>query len=161
MKNWIFPALAALALTLLILCFSLPGEETPASAAPSGFLQLRVLDGATEEPLAGATVVIPETGAASVTDENGLTEKFAVPIEPPAAYQAFAPASWGEVTVLVYKEGYADYALFHVEVWENQLRSGPNVYLFAQSPSDYQQPFSIVEGPPRLWVNGLLDQFRP
>ena len=76
-------------------------------------------------------------------------------------YKGILAMPWGEITLLAYKESYVPYALFHTQVWENEARQGPKLLMFPQDATDSEQPFSIVEGPPRLWVNGLLDQFRP
>jgi hypothetical protein len=127
------------------------------------FGQIRpiVVDGFSEEPLAGAVVVIPETGQRFVTGEDGATALIQVPIIEDQHFKDIAPKPWGEVTLIVYKEGYIDYVLFYTHVWENQTREGPKILLFPQPEGEPAEPFPIVEGPHRLWVNKLVDKFRP
>ncbi|MDD4797787.1 MAG: hypothetical protein PHO66_08475 [Eubacteriales bacterium] len=127
---------------------------------PWGNLIINAQDGLTKEPLCDVTVVIPETGQRYVTDQNGQTGVITVPIVSDAAYTSILPQTWGEITVLAYKAGYADYAVFHVQVWENQTRYGPTLMMFSNGDDVTGQPFTLTEGPHRLWVQQLLDRFR-
>lgn len=141
----------------------LPVESLPIfdpQEDPWGNLIINAQDGLSKEPLSGVTVVIPETGQRYVTDDNGQTGVITVPIVADAAYSAILPQTWGEITILAYKDGYADYAVFHVHVWENQTRYGPTLMMFSSDQDATGQPFTLTEGPHRLWVQQLLNQFR-
>ncbi len=151
--------LIILGLTLCLLSCGCTGSAATAAAPHSGSIQVRVCDGFTDEPLAGAQVVIPEWNLTYITDRSGSTGSIDIPISADSHFSGFYPAAWGECTLLVYYEGYIPYALFHVAVWEQQARQGPNIYLFPEDPENSGQPFIVVEAPPRLWVNGLLEKF--
>jgi len=126
-----------------------------------GYIQPQVVDGFTEAPIEGAAVVIPELGKKFKTDAQGLTPVIRVPIIEDAHYKEIFPKTWGEITLIVYKEGYIDYVLFHTHVWENQSRKGPKILLFPESRSQSSDPMAIVEAPHRLWVKQLVEKFKP
>lgn len=126
-----------------------------------GFIQPQVVDGFSDEPLEGATVVIPETDQSFITSADGLTALIKVPITEDAHYAEIAPKPWSEITLIIYKEGYIEYVLFHTHVWENQSRKGPTILLFPKVEGDENEPFSVVEGPHRMWVKELVEKFRP
>mgnify|MGYP001062008698 CR=1 FL=1 len=151
-------------LLIAIVAFSLPEdvlETIGGSVGPTGSIIVFVEDGNTEEPLGNACVAIPETGGVYYTDQNGKTNTIRVPIIEDTEYRDIVPKPWGEITLLVYKQGYVDCAIFHVSVFENQVRNGPTVLLFPVSAGESNQPFTLTEGPHRLWVNQLLDKYRP
>jgi hypothetical protein len=126
-----------------------------------GHIEPMVKDGFTETPLEGAVIVIPETGQRFYTGADGRTASIRISIPFDSRFEKTLPKPWGEVTLLVYLEGYIDYALFSVHVWENQARKGPVILLFPEVPGSASEPFVIVEGPHRMWVTGLLDKYRP
>jgi hypothetical protein len=129
--------------------------------APTGSIIIYVQDGNTKKGLQNACVSIPETGQSFYTDENGKTDTIKVPIIEDTEYKGIFPKPWGEITILVYSRGYVDCAIFHVNIWENQTRNGPTVLLFPTSGDGSNQPFTLTEGPNRIWVNELLNKFRP
>lgn len=138
--------------------------ESSAAAEASismGSLQAETIDGLTGGPLSGATVVIPETGKTYQTDEAGKTPVIELPVSQDKTYEKILRKPWGEITILVYKDGYVPYALFHAQIPLNQTRQGPRIYLFPQSSVQSDQPFSVVEGPPRTWVNELISKYAP
>ena len=148
---WI--ALAVLAVAALIL-FS--GGSTA-----TGVLIPQVLDGDTDLPLEGCTVVIPETGAYMTTDAEGKTPQMTLPATPEDPVNGMPQKDWNEITILVYKDGYIPYALFHVQVWEDVSREGPKIYMFPDDGSTDGRAFSIIEGPDRGWVETLIDKYAP
>lgn len=129
--------------------------------APTGSIIVYVEDGNTKKPLQNASVVIPEMGQSFATDEYGKTDRIRAPILSDAEYEGILPKPWGEITLLVYKDGYVDCAIFHVNVWENQTRNGPVVLMFPATADTAGQPFTLTEGPNRIWVNELLNRCRP
>lgn len=151
-------------LLVAIVALSLPDSMMEAfheKVGPTGSIIIFVQDGGTKEPLENACVAIPETGFTYRTDSNGKTNTIRIPIIEDSEFRNIVPKPWGEITILVYYPGYVDCAIFHVNIWENQTRNGPTVLLFPVSPADSNQPFTLTEGPNRLWVNQLLDKFRP
>ncbi len=126
-----------------------------------GYIRPQIVDGFSERPIEGARVVIPEINKAFITNSQGQTERIKVPILVDEHFAGLHPKSWGEITLIVYKEGYNEYVLFHTHVWENQTREGPKILLFPKEEGRDSEPISIVEGPHRLWVESLVEKFRP
>jgi len=126
-----------------------------------GYIQPQVVDGFSEEPIEGAIVVIPETNARYKTDKNGYTPNIRVDISPDSYFEKIHPKSWGETTIIVYKEGYREYVLLNLNVWEGQTRQGPKILLFPKNNQHTDQPMSIVEGPNQVWINSLVEKYRP
>jgi len=126
-----------------------------------GYIQPQVIDGFSEEPIEGAVIVIPETNQQFITAKDGLTAVIKVPIEEDVHFAEISPKPWSEITLIVYKEGYVEYVLFHTHVWENQTRNGPKIMLFPQVKGEKHEPFSVIESPHRLWVKELVEKYRP
>ncbi len=136
-------------------------SSSAGSQAAPAKLRVEVVDGMTEAPVEGAKVVIPELGKAFDTDKTGMTGVIDVPFLPDKHYDEILPQPWGEITLLVYKQDYATYALFHCQVVAGQTRMGPKILLFKNSELSTDQPFSIIEGPNRIWVNELIKKYQP
>ncbi len=125
-----------------------------------GYIQPQVVDGFSERPIEGAKIVIPELDKKFITNAEGFTINIKVPIIEDTHYKDICPKPWGEVTLIVYKEGYTDYVLFHTHIWESQARKGPKILLFPNPSGEKDQPMSIVESPHRLWTTELVEKYR-
>ena len=167
-KSTIFAA-AAVSVFLLIgailLAVLLPGaNDKPAfSAGRTGTakLTLNVVEGFTETPIEGALVVVIETGESYSTDANGLTDVMEVPFIRDKRYDDILSKPWGEVSLIIYKDGYIPYALFYLQVLEDETREGVKILLFENDTTQNTEPFSIIEGPNRVWVDALIEKYRP
>jgi len=166
-KN-IFPAMLIVIITISICYLSyafLSDEEsayvTLETSSGSATLQVCVVDGWTDIPIEGATVVIPEINKSFKTDSQGKTPIISVPVIADTTYQSILEKSWGEITLLVYNDGYIPYALFHVMVSENVYRDGPTILLFQKGSTSSDDPFCIVEGPDTTWVYKLIEKYDP
>lgn len=126
-----------------------------------GSIKIEVVDGFTDLPVSGATVVIPEINKSFTTDQYGLTPLISVPVRADSRFDSMLPQDWGECSVLVYCEGYVDYALFHAHVNADRERDSIRIYLFEEGATGSSRPFSIIEGPDRQWVQKMLDKYRP
>lgn len=124
-------------------------------------LTVNVVEGYTETPIEGACVVVVETGDMFITDESGYTELIEVPVIRDTRYDDILSKPWGEITLIIYKEGFMPYALFYLQVAEGETREGVKILLFEEGISESNEPFSIIEGPNRVWVNALIDIYRP
>ena len=133
------------------------GNRNRAGSNETGFMRVCVHDGETDMPLAGARVVIPETGGEYETGEDGFTPVMELPVYYDEQYNDILKQDYGRITVLVYHEGYVPYALYFTHVEPNTLRRGPNVWLFRGNGS----PFSIIEGPDDDWSERLIEEYRP
>ncbi len=131
-----------------------------AGAGGACALDVQVVDGRTEAPLAGATVVIAELGEGFPTGTDGRTGRIDVPQATRVRIGA-EDAPWREVTVIAYCEGYYAYALFHVALYPGQARNGPRVYLFPDDGSMEGTPFVLIESPPADWAGALIEQYHP
>jgi hypothetical protein len=131
------------------------------SKSDTAYLTVNVVEGYTETPIKDATVVVVETGKTYQTDENGMTEKFDVPVIRDTRYDDIMQKQWGEITLIIYKEGFIPYALFYLQVIGGQTREGVKILLFEEGQTESAQPFSIIEGPNRVWVDALVEMYRP
>jgi len=122
---------------------------------------LVVVEGRTESPIAGAKAVILETGKTYSTNENGETGVIEVPCIRDTRFDEMLPKQWGEVSLIVYKEGFLPYALFYLQVAENETRKGVKILLFENGSTGSAEPFSIIEGPNRAWVDALVKKYQP
>lgn len=138
------------------------GEDQETSSSDRfGYIKPQVVDGFSEEPIEGAIVVIPEINKNYKTDEKGHTPDIKIDVSPDPHYKSINPKNWGEITLIIYKEGYIEYVLLHLNVWEDQNRQGPKILLFPRDSKELDQPMSIVEGPNQIWINSLVEKYRP
>ena len=128
---------------------------------PRGEIVPEVLDGMSLAPIEGAEVVVVETGERYRTKASGKTQAIRVPVIEDAHFANILKKPWGEITLIVHKDGYADYVLFHIQIWENQRREGPRILLFKADVQAKERPFTVVEGPQRLWVMELVKKYFP
>jgi len=156
---------AALLAGAVVLGVSLGGGESIAamSQARAGgtAITVCVVEGYSEAPIEGAAVVVVETGEVYQTDASGHTGLIEVPMIRDARYDKILPKPWGEITLIIYKEGFMPYALFYLQVLENERREGVKILLFEQGVTTSDEPFSIIEGPARPWVNELIRMHAP
>lgn len=124
-------------------------------------LQVCVVDGWTESPIEGASVVVPEIGQTFTTDSEGKTPVITVPVIEDETYNNILEKPWGEITLIIYNDGYIPYALFHLMVCKDEYRNGPTILLFEKGSTASDDPFCIVEGPDSSWVNELINKYDP
>ena len=113
-------AAVALAFTLTPTDVAVFGTDSTETAA----LTLRVLEGYTESPIENASVVVLETGKTYKTNEEGMTDVIEVPVIRDTRYDAILEKPWGEVSLIIYKDGFVPYALFYLQVLDGQTREG-------------------------------------
>ena len=75
-------------------------------------------------------------------------------------YDKILPKPWGEISVIFYKEGYIDYALFYLQVLEGNTRENVEILMFENGKMQSDQPFSIIEGPNKIWVNEMITKHK-
>ena len=157
--------LSSLTIILLVACFFIYRRsllfKTTSANSHSGSINVTVVDGMTDTPISNATIVIPELKKQFTTDSNGIAHIDSIPIITDEHFDDILPQKWGEITLLVYKDGYLPYALFYTQVLESEVRQGPRVYLFNEAESVAKEPFSIIEGPDRAWVDSLVKKYNP
>ncbi len=158
-KRMILWIAAIVGIALFALVILLPRLQSIAARRMGGQMQVSVYDGDNNAPLENAVIVVPEAKIEAVTDNKGQTAILTLPLLKDARFDKTLPKTWGEVTVIVYRDGYTPYILTDAQVFENQLRDGPVVYLFRSQGND--TPYAIVEGPERQWVADMIDKYRP
>lgn len=127
----------------------------------TGKVQFQVVDGFSEEPVKDAAVVLLDTAKSYLTDGSGLTEAIEVPIIDDKRFNSIIPKTWGEVSAVIYKKGYIPYALFYLEVFPDKTRKGVKILIFKEGEITSKEPFSIIEGPNRIWVNEVIKKYQP
>lgn len=129
--------------------------------ADTAKLTVNVVEGYTESPISDASVVVVETGNVYTTNSQGYTGVIEVPLVRDTRYDKILAKPWGEVTLIIYKDGFMPYALFYLQVIGGQTREGVKILLFEQGITDSNEPFSIIEGPNRIWVDELIKMYQP
>jgi len=155
---------AALLISAILLTVNLsPSVNAVFSSGSADLARLtvNVVEGYSEAPIAGAKVVIVETGKAYETNENGMTGIIEVPFVRDTRYDRILQKPWGEVSLIIYKDGFVPYALFYLQLLKGQTREGVKILLFEHDEGEINAPFSIIEGPSRVWVNKLVEMYQP
>lgn len=132
----------------------------PVSASQKSALVVTVVDGQSGKPILDATVCIPETGSYYKTDAMGKTVTIPVPLIRNENFDNINKRGFGEVTLLVYKDGYIDFILFYTIIPADRVRYGPVVMLFEAYAADEGAVQHLVEGPPEAWIRELVDKYR-
>ena len=127
----------------------------------SAKVQFQVVDGFKEIPLKDATVVVLDTNKSYQTDEEGLTPVIEVPVISDSRFDRILQKPWGEINAIIYRKDYIPYALFYLQVFKDKTRKGVKILLFKEGEVTSKEPFSIIEGPNRLWVDQLIKQYQP
>lgn len=151
---------AALLLVITVLAAVLAVLLLSHKSGENAWVRITVLDGFSDAPLQNATVVIPEANITCKTDTSGRTPRLAVPVLYDNHFSGIVSQPWGTVTVLVYCEGYVDYALFYAQVQPGKERGNLEILMF-ESSSESSRPFNIIEGPDRKWAEDVLNKYRP
>lgn len=143
----------ALGLSIIILiilnCINIFQIFTGKRASSLGFKNARlvvtVVEAQTGEPIQNATVCVVESRSYYVTNKYGMTKRFEVPILMNTNFDNSAKRYWGEITLLVYKNGYNNHIVFYVRVIENQTRVGKIVELSPIINSESKTEVSMEE----------------
>lgn len=160
-KRKIFTSVLLFIALLAILFFNAYNTAVYLQSAPvsAAAIRLVVVDGKKGTPVHNACVCIAETGAYFYTDNNGNTPLIEVPIIINSNYDGIVKRDFGEITILIFKEGYIDYILLNLAVKENENRQGIRIMLYEKEEGapDY---FSIVETPDGSWIKKLIERYK-
>lgn len=126
------------------------------SAGAPARICVRVSDAMTGEPVAGAVVVIAETGDRLVTGDDGRTATVSARLRRDMRFDRIMRQSWAQVTVLAYADGYAPMALLYARADRNG--GTVCVYMFEDSG---RGALSMIESPDPDWVNALSGKYAP
>lgn len=156
---FLFSILANIMLTIILISNNSMSTETTAKA-DTGKIVVTVLEANTLNPVDNATVCVIETRKYYNTNLKGLTENIIVPILPNNNFNIALPRAWGEITLLVYKPGYADSINFYTSITTNTTRVGFIVYLTPIINEGDETPEINVESPNTIWAQELIKLYK-
>ena len=116
----------------LALVFILIGKENivPVSTTANyGSIIVSVLEQGSLSPITNATVCVIETRKYYSTNNKGLTEKITAPILTNSNFDNSLKRNYGEITLLVYKNGYTSELSFGNIISPNTTRVGVVILL--------------------------------
>lgn len=124
----------------------------------TGQVNVTVLDGFSGLPVEQVKVVVPECAKSAYTDSSGKCTITEVPVVLDERYPV--KQGYGTFSLLGYKEGYNDYALFFAQIKDGETRN-LKIYMFKlDTPFSSGTPLSTIESPDQQWVKEILDNYR-
>ncbi|MBE7092413.1 MAG: hypothetical protein E7365_04465 [Clostridiales bacterium] len=145
-----------LILLCLILIFTGCSKNNKNTA--TGSVNFTVLDGFSGLPVENVKIVVPEGELIGYTDSLGKCSISDIPVIFDQRYPI--KQGYGTFSVLGYKEGYNDYALFFAQINEQQERN-IKIYMFkTDTPFSSGTPLSTIESPNNDWVKDILEKYR-
>lgn len=121
-------------------------------------LNITVLDGITNKELPGTKIVFPQCNCAYLSDAHGVLSNVSIHMQRDSRYDGILTKATGTLTILAYKDGYYDYALFDVEVKPDDSRE-IKIFMFPNDGS-MNVPFTLIEGPDKAWTARLLAKYK-
>ncbi|HWQ57730.1 MAG TPA: hypothetical protein VN540_01830 [Clostridia bacterium] len=121
-----------LSVSALILAAAMLAASLLLGAKTYGHISVYVVDAYTLAPLKNAAVVLPESGIASYTNDRGVAFLSSVPIDMKSDFIALTGASYGEITMIVYADGYLPCVWLKVHMSPGRVRNGPTIYMFPE-----------------------------
>ena len=125
-----------------------------------GHISLYVIDAYTLEPLANAAIVLPESGVAAETDARGVALLSCVPIDMKSDFMLLTGASYGEITMIIYADGYLPCVWLKVHVSPGRVRNGPTVYMFPENKESVDVTV-FTEAPDEALMLDFVKKFAP
>jgi len=161
-------ALSLLILSNLFSCLTLSFALGKKSALISqtlsnketGSVQIKVLEESTLKPIDGATVCIVDTRHYENTNKHGKTNLIHVPIRQNPNFNLSLERPYGELTILVYKAGYADYLSFYNMIRPNTTNVGIVVKLKPIINEEDTDPIIDINYPDKLWCENLIKLYK-
>lgn len=135
-------------------------KQILASAKDTAKIRVQVLEQNTNKPIDGATICVIETRHYENTDKYGYSKLIEVPIIRNTNFDISNSRNWGEITILVYKSGYADNITFYTSVIPNSTKVGIVVHLAPIISSLDISPDINVEHPNQLWATQLINLYK-
>lgn len=148
---------------MLFLFYSLGKREILARQTLSnatGRLSVTVLEDNTNMPIDNATICIIETRTYETTNKYGRSPTISVPILKNANFNLSLERSWGEITLLVYKDGYKDNISFYTSIMPGSSRVGIVIHLSPILSLEDTKPTISVEYPSQTWAESLIKLYK-
>ena len=143
----------------LFTLFKIKSISTGASSAFAK-LAITVLTEDTLSPIDNAQICILETHEYYPTNKNGLSPIIKVPIIQNQNLNNIKNQNWGEITILVYKPGFADNISFYNFVPINQTKLGHIIKLRPIYSENDTSPTITATPPNKDWVNQVINQYK-
>lgn len=132
-------------------------DKTVSITTEQAYLKVTVLDINTRQPIKDATVCIPETNEYYLTDQFGRTPTISVPYIKNSQYDNINERNWGDITVLVYKQGYVDYLVFYIMVQKDKTR---HITITLAPYTEGSYPYIIIESPDDQWAKDIIQKYK-
>ncbi len=124
----------------------------------TGNVSFTVVDGLNSTPIEGVKIVLPEDKVTLMSDSDGKTEECSVKVLCDDRYSV--KQEYGTFTVLAFKEGYCDYALFYAQIRPDEHRK-MKIFLFMQdTPIANGSPIAIIESPDEKWTEEYIGKYK-
>ncbi len=136
------------------------GASLARRAKHYGHISLYVIDAYTLEPLDNAVVVLPESGIAAETDARGIAFLSSVPIDMRSDFMLLTGASYGEITLIIYAEGYLPCVWLKVHMSPGRVRNGPTIYMFPENKESVDVTV-FAEAPDEAVMREFVEKFAP
>ena len=157
----LFSVVLLLIINICALFFTKPQTvKQIASNETYGKIVVTVLEENTNKPIDNAIVCLIESREYVSTNKNGLTNILKVPIIRNTNFDYSLKRNWGEITLLVYKPGYADHICFYQSVPVKQTRLGIIVRLSPIFSSTDTAPTITTNTPDKTWVKELIRLYK-
>ena len=160
---YIFILSLALIIEGLFLAYSFGKQKSnfiSTTYTQSGRVQIKVLEANTLTPIDNATVCIIETRHYETTNKYGKTNLITVPILRNNNFDLSLTRNWGELTILVYKNGYSDNISFYNSIIPNTTRIDLIIYLSPITSSSDLSPTISVEEPNNNYIHRLIKLYK-
>lgn len=108
------------------------------------------------KPIEGARVVIPEANGVNITDNKGNCE-FNIPYIEANNITYPVNKGYGEITVLIYKEGYLSKAILRAQTRTNDKSNSIGIKIKKSNKPGVE---CEVVKPAEEWVKGVLDSIK-
>ena len=135
-------------------------KQINAISNQSGRIQIEVLDDLSGKPIDMASVCIIETRHYEKTDKYGKTGFIEVPILKNNNFDISLERPYGEFTILVYKDGYADNISFYNLIKPNTTKIGIKIRLRTIINAEDEFTTISVNPPDQHWSDALIKLYK-
>ncbi len=158
-KKGIIKIITVCVLTIICICFlgnfAVNYAEVFAfDNSLKGGIKVEVLD-EDGNAISGAKVYVCEISECFETGKNGQTPNISLPVLPDTRFLEICKKDFGEVTILVTKDGYCPTCMTGVIVRSGVTRLGPKVVL--KSGEEYRH---VADGVDASWLKRFCEKYK-
>lgn len=152
----------SICLMIFQICINIKTEpiNKTTDASSSSRVIIQVIDDFTNQPIEGVTICIIETRHYEITNKYGSTTPIEVPIVTNKNFDLYLKRNWGELTILAYKNGYADNLSLYNLVMPNTTRAGLIIRMREIINSEDNSPTISVNQPSPEWIETLIKLYK-